>query len=268
MKIRNFSFRKFSIFIIAAVLSGGGPQIALAQVVQVTPSSSTDAISGADGNGWGQGGKPKPTPTPTPGPVADPDGTWTANANGNWSTTTNWLNGIVADNGGFANFSTLNITTNVNVTIDTTSRTVRRLDIGNTNGTNTYKIQNNTLIFDNTANSANAQLNETSGSAGDTIASTVVLNSSLDITNASTATLTISGGITSGTSGTKTITSSTGPVTISGNIGDGSGAIAIVQNGPGTLTLSGNNTFTGGVTIKGGTLSATSSPNALGGSGT
>jgi autotransporter-associated beta strand protein len=204
-------------------------------------------------------------------PLVDPDGTWTANANGMWSDTTKWAGGIVADGGGFADFSTVNLTADRDVTIDISSRIVRRIDIGDTNNTHSYDIKRAgslTLIFDNTANSANAQLNQTSGSAGDTISAPIVLNSSLDITNAAAATLTLSGGITSGTTGTKTITTSTGLVRISGVIGNGSGTVAVVQNGPGTLTLAGNNTFTGGLTINAGTLSATSQANALGGSGT
>ncbi len=238
----------------------------------VKPSPSVTASPSATANS-------SPTSTPRtgqtkklPAPLVDPDGTWILNANGNWSNTANWAAGIIADGGGFANFSTIDITTNVNVTIDNnTSRTVRRIDIGDTNATHSYKIQSSgstTLIFDNTANNANAQLNQTSGSAGDSITAPIVLNSSLDITNAAAATLLLStGGITSGTMGTKTITGSTGPVTISGVIGDGNGVVGITQNGPGTLTLSGNNTFTGGLTIRGGTVSATTNANALGGTG-
>ena len=191
---------------------------------------------------------------------ADPDGTWIHDGNGNWSTTADWSGGIVADGGGFANFSALNITGNRTVTINATSRTVRRIDIGDTNGTNSYTIAANggaSLIFDNTANSANAQLNEVLNSNGDTISAPIVLNSSLDITNVSApaATLTLSGAITSGTAGTKTITTSTGAVTISGVIGNGSGTVAVTQNGSGILTLSGTNTFSGLLTVQNGTLS-------------
>ena len=139
--------------------------------------------------------------------------------------------------------------------IDTASRTVREIDIGDTDGTNHFTIAGGNLIFDNTANSADAILNETATANGDIISAPVVLNSSLDISNASAATLTLStGGITAGTAGTKTITTSTGLVTISGIIGDGSGAVAVVQNGSGTLTLTGPNTFSGGVTVKAGTV--------------
>jgi autotransporter-associated beta strand protein len=197
--------------------------------------------------------------------VGDPDGTWTANASGNWSNSADWAGGIIADGGGFANFSTIDITGARTVTINTTSRTVRRIDIGDTNGTHSYNISASggaSLIFDNTANSANAQLNQVATSNGDTISAPIVLNSSLDVTNASSNTLTFStGDISSGTAGLKTITTSTGNIreTTSEVIFDGSGIVALVHNGPGVLSLSGLNTYSGGTTISGGVVEIGSS---------
>src|SRR6266404_4877321 len=52
----------------------------------------------------------KPSINPS---VVDPDGTWTFNTNGGpsaWSLSTNWAGGVIADGGGFANFSTHDIT--------------------------------------------------------------------------------------------------------------------------------------------------------------
>ncbi len=222
---------------------------------------------------WGQSRR-HPKPTPTPGPLNDPDGIWTSNADGNWSDTTKWASGTVADGGGKADFSTLDITTNVTVTIDVSARVVREIDIGDTNNSKKYTIKIATgsglsLIFDNTANNADAVLNQKGGSIGDTISAPILLNSSLDINNASTSTgtLTLSGNISAGSTGTKTITSSTGAVIISGNVSDsvGNGPIAVVQNGPGILTLSGANTFSGGTLINAGIVSAGSSTALAGG---
>jgi len=42
--------------------------------------------------------------------MVDPDGTWSTDSSGNWSDTTKWLGGIVADGGGFANFTTVDLT--------------------------------------------------------------------------------------------------------------------------------------------------------------
>ena len=196
----------------------------------------------------------------------DPDGTWIADASGNWSDGTKWSGGIIADGGGFANFSTVNITAARTVTIDTVPRTVRRIDIGDTDASASYTIASSgvgaNLIFDNTANSANAQLNEVVQSHGDTISAPIVLNSSLDVTNASAFALILSGGISAGTSGTKTVTTSTGTVTVSGVISNGSGVVALAQNGPGTLALGTlANTYSGGTTIAGGKIT-------IGGTGT
>src|SRR4051794_37114047 len=134
--------------------------------------------------------------------VVDPDGTWIFNTNATlqlWSNSANWAGGIIADGGGKADFSTLNITGARAVQVDT-ARTVGRLDIGDTDNLQAYTMSaaaGISLTFDNTANSADAQLNETAGSAGDTISAPLILTSTLDITNASPNTLTLSGVISS-----------------------------------------------------------------------
>ncbi|MDD5356579.1 MAG: autotransporter-associated beta strand repeat-containing protein [Candidatus Pacebacteria bacterium] len=58
---------------------------------------------------------------------------------------------------------------------------------------------------------------------------------------------------------------SSGAATINSSI---AGSAGLAKSGGGTLTLSGNNSFTGGLTVKSGTLEGTGSVNAFGGSGT
>jgi len=109
-----------------------------------------------------------------------------------------------------------------------------------------------------------------------TSTSTIPLTFSSDFTiNSNTAAATYStGGITSSaTAGTQTLIlggSNTGANTISSIIGDGStgGKVAVEKTGAGNWTLSGANTFTGGLNIQQGTVTATTSASALGGSGT
>jgi len=252
-------------FLSVAFLFAAGSESASGQQIQLAGH-----VSSHGGHHAKHKPKPESTPAPSPGPLSDPDGTWIVDASGNWSSPANWTSvppGGVADAGGKADFSTINITGNRIITIDTTSRTVRQIDIGDTNSSHSYTIAASgaaKLIFDNTANSANAQLNQVLNSNGDIISAPIVLNSSLNITNASTAALTLStGGITSGTAGAKTITTSTGTITISGVIGDGSGTVALTQNGPGTLILSGANTYSGATTINGGTLQISGADNRL-----
>ena len=135
---------------------------------------------------------------------AQTDGTWISNFSGSWDNPVNWSGGNIADGAGStANFNFdvvgggLGITNNVNVSLDITSRTIGIVNIGDLDGTNGYTISTSggfSLIFDN--GGSNAQLNQTSGSFGDLIAVGVILNSSLDITNASSSNaLTISGAI-------------------------------------------------------------------------
>ena len=64
------------------------------------------------------------------------DGTWTNDGSSTWSTTGNWADGIVADGAGsLADFSTIDITANRYVTLDT-SRTIGGLSFRDTNWTN------------------------------------------------------------------------------------------------------------------------------------
>jgi fibronectin-binding autotransporter adhesin len=65
-------------------------------------------------------------------PARAADGTWTYDGNGNWSDTTKWLNGTVADGAGHtADFSTINITANRTVTLDS-DRIIGTLKFGDT----------------------------------------------------------------------------------------------------------------------------------------
>ncbi len=197
------------------------------------------------------------------GPAQAADGAWNVDSTGNWSDTAKWLGGAIADGVGATANITFNITANNRgPSIDTMSRTLGILNIGDRDATHYYKISSDgsKLTFDNGV--ANAQLNQVSTSFGDTISVPILLRGSLDITNhAAAKTLTISTGVTSSAiSGTQTISNlgtAAGNVTMSGVIGDDSsgGKIALVQNNANDiLTLSGTNTFTGGVTLSAGTL--------------
>jgi|GEM_PF-1642182 len=66
----------------------------------------------------------------------------------------------------------------------------------------------------------------------------------------------------SGTTSTLTMSTSAQVNVYSGTVADGGGAVAIVSGTGGTLQLNGNNTFSGGTTVRGGTLSITNLGNA------
>jgi autotransporter-associated beta strand protein len=199
-------------------------------------------------------------------PTANSNGTWIGNSTGtqNWSDTTKWASGIVADGAGFtADFSLVNITGARIVGVDT-ARIIGIINIGDTDGLQAYtvaSVSSNSLTLDGGGN--NAQINQTSTSAANTFSVPILLNTSLNITNASANNLTFSGGISANTGGLKTINTTTGLVTFSTAIADGNGLVAVTQNGPGTLALGTlANTYTGDTTISGGkiTIGATGTP--------
>lgn len=207
------------------------------------------------------------------------DANWTSTTAGNWSDVTKWSSNPTIPGGAGSQITintNINTTANGVVTLDTTSRTIGILNIGDTNASNSFNLSSSgggTVIFDN--GGSTAVINQLGNSNGDTISAPVQLSSSLDINNQTAVTgktLTIStGGVTSGTTGTKTITnvsSGGGGVTFSGIIGNGSGSVAVTQNSSTSLlTLSGANTFTGGVSILKGNLTVMTNAGALGGTG-
>ena len=210
--------------------------------------------------------------------------TWNSDASTVWSGTANWLGGVVADGAGVvADFSQFDITNSRTVTIDgaVASRTVGSLLIGDFLGASPYTIASTgggTLTFNN--NGSTALLIQTPTGGASTFSAPIILADDLRVTNGSSGLMTFSGGITSAGSknltlnadggggitlstGTTfnhsgTITNSgtgTGVTTISGIIG--SNVTGVVQNSASSqMSLTGVNTFSGGVTIKAGTLSS------------
>jgi autotransporter-associated beta strand protein len=95
-----------------------------------------------------------------------------------------------------------------------------------------------------------------------TFSGAIMLNQNLAVTQVASGTLNITGGITSGSSGTQTVTvNNPGAVNVGGTtgIGGGTGTIALTKIGSGTLTLSGANTYTGNTRISAGTLALSGS---------
>lgn len=204
---------------------------------------------------------------PVPTAPSSLDGSWISDASGNWGTSSNWASGAIADGAGAnAHFDTLNITTNVTVTLDS-SRTIGNLYIGDTDGTHSYSISpsgGTNLTFDS-GGPNHSILQQSSTSGVDTIAVNIFTKQDLDINNLSAKEFTISGNIASSAASgsfetiafnTSLPTGSTpGTIRVTGNITDGTtGANVSVSVEGGTVIFEGTNTYTGGTSIFPGTL--------------
>ncbi len=97
-----------------------------------------------------------------PGLRAQVNGAWNVDASGNWSDATNWTSDPLIPGGAGSTVNlTLDITTNVNVTVDGTSRTVGILNLGDPDSSHTVRLGNSggaTVIF-NSGDANPAQLN-------------------------------------------------------------------------------------------------------------
>jgi autotransporter-associated beta strand protein len=164
-------------------------------------------------------------------------GTWNVDAAGNWSTAGNWTPAAVPGTAaGDTVGLTFDLTATRTVTMDTTSRTVGTLNIGDPGASYFgYTLTNSggaSLTFNNSGSAA--KLVQTATTASDVITVPITLSDNLSVSNNST-------------------------LTLSGII---SGAKTISKTGSGTLTLSGVNTFTGGMTNLQGTVSVATIANA------
>ncbi len=211
-------------------------------------------------------------------------GTWiTTGSNGSWNDTANWQNGVVAsDTDATADFNSINITADITVTL-TAPQTAGNLVFGDTTSSNGWLLAGaaaNNLTLATTSGSPTITVNPLSGSK--TALISAVLSGTQGITKAGTGTLvltgsnnysggtTISAGIlqvgsnaTNGTLGSGDVTIGTGAnlsfarsgtFTISNNI-SGAGTLTKTSNG-GIMILTGSATYSGGTSLKFGTLQA------------
>ncbi|HTB85728.1 MAG TPA: chitobiase/beta-hexosaminidase C-terminal domain-containing protein [Candidatus Sulfotelmatobacter sp.] len=170
-----------------------------------------------------------------------PPGTWISDANGLWSAATNWANGSIANGtGGNADFSTINLTADRTVTLDS-SRTIGNLLFADVNGSKNW--------FLNASNAASLTLAVNSNSPAIIVSNNFA---TVGVPLAGNQGLTVTGGGTLTLSGTNTFSGKTivtnGNLLLTGSLADG----AVVANG---ATLAGNGTIAGTLTnLPGGTV--------------
>ena len=82
---------------------------------------------------------------------AQTNGTWSLNNNGQWFDTNNWSGGVIANGGGTADFSNLDISGHRTITITGAAATLSSMLIGDASGGSDYRFSNGaggSLIFD------------------------------------------------------------------------------------------------------------------------
>jgi autotransporter-associated beta strand protein len=175
-------------------------------------------------------------------------GDWNVDADGFWNTPSNWNPAVVpGTTAGDAVNLTFDITTAAKtVTIDTAVR-LGTLNIGDPDGSHAYTLAltSGSLNFDNGASAA--QLTKTIGFNAATISAPAALDGNLSVSNVTNGNLNLDGIISNGVNGAKSVT--------------------ISNSGAGITTLNGANSFSGGLTVKQGTVSGSTSASAFGGAG-
>jgi len=208
--------------------------------------------------------------------------TTAAAATGTWGSSAFWS----TDSTGASTTANTTITSADDVVFSAASNTT-----GGTVTVSTTKVASSITFDDNAAITISGGTSITIGGTGtgngvfatsavglaSTISTSIILNSAnsaFNFSNAGTGLLTI-GAVTGSAAGTQTVTigsTNSGGITLNGIIGNGGGggtvALVVSNSGAGVTTFSGANTYTGGLSIKQGTVSAITSASALGGTGT
>lgn len=194
------------------------------------------------------------------------DGNWNANASDNWSVASRWTSDPNIPGGAG---STVGLTFNISgsnrtVTIDTTSRIVGTLSIGDPDSTNQYFLAasgGGTLIMDNSGSGASIVR---TGTQNITINAPITLNEATDVNTGGATNGVILGGSISGVGITLT-KSGSGNLTIANN----NTHSANISSSVGNLTISsaGTSTFDGDVTLSGGQLAFSIAGIGMAGSG-
>lgn len=164
---------------------------------------------------------------------------WNTDAAGNWSDSAKWSDGIPGMAGDTANL-TFNISAARAVTIDTTSRTVGTLNLGDpTAGYFVFTLAASggaNLTFDNNGSGALLEKLTAENTALDLISAPIVLADNLTINSA-----------------VPSAGNSVNSIQISGVISE-SGVRTLTKNGQGRIYLNGANTFSGGTILNAGEI--------------
>jgi len=211
------------------------------------------------------------------------DGVWIRLSNdpSAWTLTAAWESGVIAGGAGaIADFSTRNSgATGARVVDLDTDVTLGTIILGDVTAANRarWRIESstgNSFTFDNQGNGARIVFGPGSTGGGNSIVGIpILLHDSLNLEVGTSVFGTLSGSISAGTPGLKVITNQgdgsantaggiltgSGTMILSANISDGAGVVSVVQNSATSpLTLSGTNTYSGGTTIKAGSLTFSS----------
>jgi fibronectin-binding autotransporter adhesin len=191
--------------------------------------------------------------------------TWANNANGNWSVGENWIGGVPAEGAG----ATAEIPYNVMVTLAGVSQTIGSLTIGQATGNSSLRSSGGaTLTMDNDGQQAEIAVGTTAAASGNWINVPIFMtDGGLKISTLGVGAI-FSGPISSiAVSGTQTLTlahnGGGNNFTVGGDISDGNigGTVRIVidrnTGATGTINLNGANSFTGGILVRRGSLTAT-----------